>query len=646
MKSPDKLELDNIETSHLFTWVRAGLIRYQQKNLFEQTEEIILYEQQISFALTGYADLQWHEINQQLLLNLGQSKSGPAVLVQDNEQDLSQLFLFVLCSAIEIEWNIAHCVAVIQNTSQPGWLQVGFAMDILQFLFILPSAPDVKAYRLVTEELLIIKGQGPLFSRNLYTSVDYWKVISEHKLLPEFTEVMDRGISPDKQLIEFSTEMLKRKNLLALETDQKMAEAMMLGLARDIDLYPIVIDYADWQQTSIRALVRYANWLPLIRCEKSDSSLQMVDDDFTAGVLLVRSDQQIPENCIKIELTLADIVNRRLWWKKLISDPQVLTALASSSLSQAAVSRIGQQLLRPDEDDVLQQVRKIRSHEGTAHLRKVAIPVDTWVTEKMLICPQATQDSLEQCFQRTLNRDYQRLGMGDSIKATANPGVMLLFSGASGTGKTLASSWLASRLGAPLFKIDLAMIMNKYIGETEKNLALALDEAAKSDVILLFDEADSLFGKRGDSSNGSDRYANMLTNYLLSRIETHPGIVILTTNAGSRMDSAFQRRIDVSVEFQSLPYEQRIRLWESMLATRNPGNVVCRRIARYCELPPGHVRNVIINASCWYPDEVPLSALAIWHGLEEEYQKIGRSMPPQLMALKGGEFHKKHNVKD
>ncbi|MEJ2323069.1 MAG: ATP-binding protein [Gammaproteobacteria bacterium] len=331
------------------------------------------------------------------------------------------------------------------------------------------------------------------------------------------------------------------------------------------------------------------------------------------------------------------------WWKEWIDDVEALTALASSSLNQAAVRRIGKQLLRPADSDLLQQIRVVRSADGTAHLKRVAIPVDTWVTEEMLIFPDETHRALEQCFTRTLERDYARLGMGESIRATANPGVMFLFSGASGVGKTLASSWLASRLGAPLFKIDLALVLNKYIGETEKNISLALDEAAKSDVILLFDEADALFGKRTDSSHSGDRYSNMLTNYLLSRIETHPGIVILTTNAGGRMDPAFQRRIDIAIEFQSLQYRERIRLWEAMLADRNPGRALCQRIARYCELPPGNVRNVVINACCWHPDETPLSAHAIWLGLDEEYRKVGRSMPSQLMALKENRFRTLHN---
>lgn len=634
----DKGTIGEITTAHLFAWVQAGLLRYQQQSLAVQTAEIKQYEERIATALTGYPDMQWQEINQVLADRLQSPTCGPGVLVSDAATDLPQLFLFILCSAIELERDVANRMAVVQNTGHAGWLQVGYAKAIVEFLFALPEATDLTQYQLVTEGLLIVKGQGPYVTRSLYTSADYWHAINDRRLLPEFSAVTDYDIALDETLTLTSAELLRRKNLLAVETDHKTAEAMLLALSRQMDLHPIAMDYADWQQKSLRALLRYAGWLPLIRCDKSEATLLDEMEDFTPGILLIRSDQQLPDTCLRVEIPHSATDKRRQWWQQWITDDQALTSLAASSLSQAAVRRIGLQLLRPNDDDVLQQIRRTRNTDGTAHLKRVAIPVDTWVTEDMLIFPQETHASLEQCFQRTLERDYQRLGMGDSIKATANTGVMLLFSGASGTGKTLASSWLASRLGAPLFKIDLAMIMNKYVGETEKNLALALDEAAKSDVILLFDEADALFGKRSDGSHGGDRYANMLTNYLLSRIETHPGIVILTTNAGSRMDSAFQRRIDIAVEFLAMPYKERIRLWEAMLATRNPGKALCQRIARYCELPPGHVRNVVINACCWNPGEVPLSAHAIWQGLEEEYRKVGRSMPSQLMALKNNRF--------
>src|SRR2546430_13862603 len=120
-----------------------------------------------------------------------------------------------------------------------------------------------------------------------------------------------------------------------------------------------------------------------------------------------------------------------------------------------------------------------------------------------------------------------RSGLGASATARYHPGVRALFVGPSGTGKTLAAGWLATRLGLPLYRVDLASVTSKYIGETEKNLAQLLARAEQAEVILLFDEADSLFGKRTDITDSNDRFANAQTNYLLQRIENYDGIVLL-----------------------------------------------------------------------------------------------------------------------
>ena len=140
-----------------------------------------------------------------------------------------------------------------------------------------------------------------------------------------------------------------------------------------------------------------------------------------------------------------------------------------------------------------------------------------------------------------------------------------LFTGPSGTGKTLAALWLANRLGLPLYRVDLAAVTSKYIGETEKNLATLLARAEASEVVLLFDEADALFGKRTEIRDSNDRFANAQTNYLLQRIETYDGIVLLTSNSRARFDPAFARRIDMMLELQLPGPAERRDLWRAHL---------------------------------------------------------------------------------
>jgi hypothetical protein len=466
--------------------------------------------------------------------------------------------------------------------------------------------------------------------------------------LPELTpiNVVVPAGDPETASALGAAGLLGRGRGVALRTDAHAARAFTAALAERLGRRPMEVTHEDWRQRSVRAVCRLAGWLPLVDCrEHAGIPIEAAEIDRQA-VLLLRGDQRMPDGHVAIDLPEADPARRRHWWRRWLDDEALLEPLASARLSRGAVERIGGQLGTElatglgtghgaDDADLLRRVRLIRSADGSAHLKRVAAPVDTHIGDDLLVLADDTRAALERCHRRCLARDYAGLGMGATIRVTAVPGVALLFAGASGTGKTLAASWLASRLGAPLYRIDLAMVMNKYVGETEKNLSLALDEAARADVMLLFDEADALFGKRSDGSHGGERFANMLTNFLLSRIESHPGICVLTTNAGNRMDSAFLRRIDIAVEFRPLEAADRLALWQRLLGGRAPADAgLLVRLSRHCDLAPGHVRNIVVNACCWNPDGAPLSAAALWEALDEEYRKASRSLPSQLMALR------------
>jgi len=150
-------------------------------------------------------------------------------------------------------------------------------------------------------------------------------------------------------------------------------------------------------------------------------------------------------------------------------------------------------------------------------------------------------------------------GFGNKIK----PGCKVLFSGAPGTGKTLTAALLGKWANMDVYRIDLSMVVSKYIGETEKNLAGVFNMAENKNWILFFDEADALFGKRTDTNNAHDRYANQEVSYLLQRIEDFAGLVILATNRKSDVDEAFARRFQVMIDFQKPDEHQRLQLWKN-----------------------------------------------------------------------------------
>jgi len=179
--------------------------------------------------------------------------------------------------------------------------------------------------------------------------------------------------------------------------------------------------------------------------------------------------------------------------------------------------------------------------------------------------------------------------------------------------------------------------MNKYIGESEKNLGRLLDEAAAADCVLLFDEADSVFGTRTDPRSSGERFANNLTNYLLSRIESHPGIVILTTNHKDRIDPAFNRRLEIIIDFPLPGFNERLALWKSHLGDRSPDDNILRSLASHTDLAGGQIRNAVLTAAAHQAGQTEaISAAVLITAISREYQKLGRSLPAALQNL-GGE---------
>jgi len=189
---------------------------------------------------------------------------------------------------------------------------------------------------------------------------------------------------------------------------------------------------------------------------------------------------------------------------------------------------------------------------------------------------------------RTIMEEW---GLGKAIK----PGYRSLFYGPSGTGKTLTATLIGAAAGVDVYRIDLSMVVSKYIGETEKNLANVFDQAQNKNWILFFDEADALFGKRTQTSSSNDRYANQEVSYLLQRVEDFPGVVILATNLKANIDEAFARRFQTVVYFPMPNAEQRYRLWEGILngKCRLAKDVSLAKVAEEYELSGGAITNVV-----------------------------------------------------
>lgn len=188
---------------------------------------------------------------------------------------------------------------------------------------------------------------------------------------------------------------------------------------------------------------------------------------------------------------------------------------------------------------------------------------------------------------------------GFGRKLASGRAVSALFSGAPGTGKTMVATLIAKDLGLELFRVDLSRVVSKWVGETEKNLGRAFDEAKNSQAVLLFDEADALFAKRTDVKSSNDRYANLEVNYLLQRLEAFEGVVLLTTNNQSSIDDAFRRRLRFRIEFPAPDAAERTQLWKAMLPPEVPvaHDIDFTDLAQRYEMTGGFIKNAVVRAA-------------------------------------------------
>ena len=244
-----------------------------------------------------------------------------------------------------------------------------------------------------------------------------------------------------------------------------------------------------------------------------------------------------------------------------------------------------------------------------------------------LVLPATQKQSLRDIvsYARQRHRVYSDWGFG--AKSQRGKGGSCLFYGPSGTGKTMAASVIANSLELDLYRIDLSQVINKYIGETEKNMARIFDMAEDSGAILLFDEADSLFAKRTEVKTSNDRNANINTSYLLQRMESYSGLAILTTNMKKEMDSAFMRRIRFATQFPFPDIPSRKKIWGKIFPSQTPiGDVDLEKLANL-EISGGNIRNIALNASVFAAeDDTAVDMTHLAKAARREYGKLEKSI--------------------
>ena len=245
-----------------------------------------------------------------------------------------------------------------------------------------------------------------------------------------------------------------------------------------------------------------------------------------------------------------------------------------------------------------------------------------------LVLPAPVAERLREIVTHVEHRTTVLDEWGFRRRLSRGSGVAALFSGPPGTGKTTAAEAIAHRLGTALFRVDLSRVVSKYIGETEKHLAIAFREAERSGALLLFDEADALFGKRTEVRDSHDRYANLEVSYLLQRVETFTGLVILSTNRPGNVDDAFQRRLRFVVRFEQPTAPERAELWRrSFPSGASLGDLDWEALAKH-DLAGGHIQSAAVSAAFLAAGNGRIIEREhVEHALAHEYEKLDRAPP-------------------
>ena len=351
--------------------------------------------------------------------------------------------------------------------------------------------------------------------------------------------------------------------------------------------------------------------------------------------------------CLELPTQPPGLTERQDLWRDRLQQAGAQPAELDDAVASAAVFKFGvdeidlavglagalartrpQPLVLPGVGQVrLADVERACRDVASSRLQGLATRISVRGRWDSTVLPQDTLDILHEMvrFGRFSGYVLDQQGYGRTMGY--GRAITALFSGPSGTGKTLCAGLVARELGLELFRVDLASVVSKYIGETEERLSKLFDASQDAGIALLFDEADSLFAKRTDVQSSVDRYANLEVNYLLQRLEDFDGVAILTTNHPDSIDTAFLRRIRFKPHFPPPEAPERERLWRVMVPADAPQDhdLKLRELAEDYELTGGQIQNAVLRAAVWAAERSgPLTAGLLARAAEREYKDQGR----------------------
>jgi hypothetical protein len=375
----------------------------------------------------------------------------------------------------------------------------------------------------------------------------------------------------------------------------------------------------------------------LLGCDDADMSRVRNWIEGTRFPLIVSTRERIPiseRQVLSLEIRKPTTAEQSALWREALGsaadaiDGRMDEVVANFDMGAQGIWETASGILetgarpRPEIGETLWQACRMRAQPRLGELAQRIRPTAGW---NDLVLPERQMQSLREIAIHVRRRMKVYEGWGFSQKSSRGLGISVLFAGSSGTGKTMAAEVLANDLRLDLYRIDLSQVVSKYIGETEKNLRRLFDAAEAGGAILLFDEADAIFGKRSEVKDSHDRYANIEVSYLLQRMEEYRGLAILTTNMKEAIDTAFLRRIRFVVQFPFPDGAQRAEIWRRIFPAQTPTEgVEVSKLARL-SITGGNIHNIALYAAFLAADaDEPVRMTHLLRAVRAEFTKIER----------------------
>jgi len=532
----------------------------------------------------------------------------------------------LLCAGVEMDSKFAALCATEQSNPQRSYATFSLALATLEdphWSALSPTRP-LRRWRLieVTEETSLAHARLRIDERVLHFLAGINYLDTRLEPLLHNSSVAATMADVQRKTAHTILEALHERNapapVIQLVGDDRDGQAdIAAGVAAELGMRLHILHAEDipagvhernafavlWQRES--ALLSSALLIECRDQENAAAVTRLAED--LSGLLFVASHDplELQRNTLRFTVNKPSATDqKRLWQLALASAAQKLNDSLDGVASQYRLSaqtilstgaEISSAISASDKpDELLWRACRTLGRRQLDDLAQRVEPAAGW---EDLILPEHQKVILSQVASHVRNRLKVCENWGFARKSTRGMGLSTLFAGESGTGKTMAAEVLANELHLDLYRIDLSSVVSKYIGETEKNLRKVFDAAEDSGAILLFDEADALFGKRSEVKDSHDRHANIEVSYLLQRMESYTGLAILTTNLKTSLDTAFQRRLRFVVQFTFPDTEQREAIWRCVFPGATPTHGLDYRKLAQLQVAGGNIRNIALNAA-------------------------------------------------